>query len=357
MRKLILLYFCLLSTINTAWCGECKLIGIDEVNEKDINLYGWTSSSYTLVSQNPLYFRFCGTHHDKKGRDDNKGCDYGDIVYTENNISFQKCDEFQGWKDFFVGTKCNDDLQTVINTHDTVFYVCDAGWPEDVLCYGNKSERNTMKSNSICKYDYDKFNALEKLCFKSGGVFPWSEGFVCYCGGDTNELKNDGPYKCKCIDENKEYSRDLGKCVAKTSIDSGLMDNINDLTTCTVAGTVERNGTCVCSDSNKVIKKGKCEYTAAYVAKIESELDAKYASLSATIGGFEKSVWRDEDGNFNTARLASDSIAGVVLGTVGGIVTSNLVKKAQVKKGFEDIGCYIGGQSVANYGDEFTVGR
>ena len=127
---------------------------------------------------------------------------------------------------------------------------------------------------------------------------------------------------------------------------------------CTIiAETVERGGRCVCVDYNKEIKNGKCEYTAEYIAKMESELDAKYASLSATIGGLEKSVWRDEDGNFNTARLVSDSVAGVVLGTVGGIVTSNLVKKAQVKQGFEDIGCYIGGQSVAGYGDEFTVGR
>ena len=135
-------------------------------------------------------------------------------------------------------------------------------------------------------------------------------------------------------------------------------DNMDANCRCTiVAETTERGGKCVCIDTNKEIKKGRCEYTATYIAEIESELDSKYASLSATIGGFKKNVWRDEDGNFNTARLASDSIAGVVLGTVGGIVTANLVKKAQVKQGFEDIGCYIGGQSVANYGDEFMVGR
>ncbi len=140
----------------------------------------------------------------------------------------------------------------------------------------------------------------------------------------------------------------------KTCTDPNMDSNCR----CTVvAETVERGGKCVCVDDDREIKDGKCEYTAAYIAKMESELDMKYASLNATIGGLEKSVWRDEEGNFNTARLASDSIAGVVLGTVGGIVTSNLVKKAQVKQGFEDIGCYIGGQSVAGYGDEFTVGR
>ena len=134
-------------------------------------------------------------------------------------------------------------------------------------------------------------------------------------------------------------------------------DNMDSNCKCIVAGTVERGEKCVCRDDNQEIKNGKCEWTAKYVAGLESDLDSKFNGLSATIGGFEKNVWRDENGEFNTARLASDSIAGVVLGTVGGIVTANLVKKAQVKQGFEDIGCYIGGQSVAGYGDEFNVGR
>ena len=69
------------------------------------------------------------------------------------------------------------------------------------------------------------------------------------------------------------------------------------------------------------------------------------------------SVWKNEEGKFNTARLASDSIAGVVLGTVGGVVTSTVIKKNQVKKGFEDLKCTIGGQDVASFGDEFTVKR
>ena len=72
--------------------------------------------------------------------------------------------------------------------------------------------------------------------------------------------------------------------------------------------------------------------------------------------GLGVSVWKTADGNFNGARLASDSVAGVVLGTAGGLITSSVVKKNQIKNGFEDIKCTIGGQSVADYGDEFTVG-
>jgi hypothetical protein len=68
------------------------------------------------------------------------------------------------------------------------------------------------------------------------------------------------------------------------------------------------------------------------------------------------SVWKDAEGNFNTARLASDTVAGVVLGTTGALVTSHVVKKNQVENGFEDIKCTIGGQNVAGWGDQFRVG-
>jgi hypothetical protein len=123
-----------------------------------------------------------------------------------------------------------------------------------------------------------------------------------------------------------------------------------------VPETTKRNNRCECINVNKVIKNGKCEWTTEYIASMQSNVDNNYDSLHAIMSGFETSVWKNAEGKFNTARLASDSIAGVVLGTVGGIVTANIVKKAQVKQGFEDMKCSIGGQSVANFGDEFTVG-
>ncbi len=77
-----------------------------------------------------------------------------------------------------------------------------------------------------------------------------------------------------------------------------------------------------------------------------------------TLGGFigKKSDWVNETGGFNTTRLLSDSIAGVVLGTTGALITGSVVKKNQVKTGFEDVGCAVGGQPVAGYADEFVVG-
>ena len=77
--------------------------------------------------------------------------------------------------------------------------------------------------------------------------------------------------------------------------------------------------------------------------------------LSGIIGKLKLSVWKNEEGKFNTARLASDSVAAVVLGTSGGLITSLVMRKKQVENGFEDIKCVIGGQNVANWDEEFNV--
>jgi hypothetical protein len=82
----------------------------------------------------------------------------------------------------------------------------------------------------------------------------------------------------------------------------------------------------------------------------------KLNAYFATIVGGKKDVWKDADGNFNTKRLASDLTAGVVLGTVGGVVSGVVIKKKQIEKGFEALHCTVGGQTVADWGDTFTVG-
>ena len=337
MKKILFALYFYLGFINFAFCGKCLPILASDIDYNSI-------SSYVLLENtgsNAGTFVFCGTHHDKNGHDDNKGCDIDDVVWTPLKVTAQICNARGEWKDFYVNTKCGDDLQTVINTHNRARYNCATGFDERSICYGNEREGWAIQKDTICKYDYDKFDSLDRECFLSGGTAPWSEGPFCRCEVEIN-LINDGPYKCKCIDDKKRYDHDLHQCITYSA---NLLNNDNLL-----------NGT-ECDNPNKEIKNGKCEWTAKYVAGLENDLDSKFNGLTATIGGFEKNVWRDENGEFNTARLASDSIAGVVLGTVGGIVTANLVKKAQVKQGFEDIGCYIGGQSVAGYGDEFNVGR
>ena len=97
----------------------------------------------------------------------------------------------------------------------------------------------------------------------------------------------------------------------------------------------------------------RCDISAQAQQQLISSI---VSNLNRLKDGLNTSVWKNKEGNFNTSRLVSDSVAGVVLGTAGGLITSNVIKKNQVKGGFEDIKCSIRGQVVAGYGDEFQVG-
>ena len=89
-----------------------------------------------------------------------------------------------------------------------------------------------------------------------------------------------------------------------------------------------------------------------------AEIESAKSVLSAffTAAQSNASVWKDAEGKFNKARLASDLTAGVVLGSVGGVVSGVVIKKKQVQKGFEALHCAVGGQTIADWGDEFNVG-
>ena len=91
--------------------------------------------------------------------------------------------------------------------------------------------------------------------------------------------------------------------------------------------------------------------SASEVLAAQKTLDDFYAYAKGN-----RSVWKDAEGKFNTTRLASDLTAGVVLGTVGGVVSGVVIKKKQVEKGFDALHCVIGGQPVADWGDTFNVG-
>lgn len=90
----------------------------------------------------------------------------------------------------------------------------------------------------------------------------------------------------------------------------------------------------------------------------QAEINAAKRTLEAFTASADSSanVWKDAEGNFNTARLASDLTAGVVLGTVGGVVSGVVIKKKQIEKGFDVLHCTVGGQKVADWGDTFSVG-
>ena len=86
------------------------------------------------------------------------------------------------------------------------------------------------------------------------------------------------------------------------------------------------------------------------------KINSAMSVLNSFAASAKVSVWKNAEGKFNTARLASDATAGVVLGTAGGLISNHLIKKNQINKGMEDIQCTVGGQVVAGYGDEFMVG-
>ena len=89
----------------------------------------------------------------------------------------------------------------------------------------------------------------------------------------------------------------------------------------------------------------------AVIEESESKLREFFKKVDS-----DRSVWKNADGSFNATRLASDLTAGVVLGTVGGVVSGVLIKKSQVEKGFDALNCTVNGQKVADWGDEFSVG-
>ena len=178
---------------------------------------------------------------------------------------------------------------------------------------------------------------------------------------------------CACNETSKQFDEASWTCLATLQCPSDATPNgatcvcnnqnmrYNEetkLCECTVVENTTKNGNeCSCTELNKVIKDGKCQLSEEYLVRIKGDITTTFNKLTSTVGGFKKNVWKDAEGNFNTARLASDSIAGVVLGTAGGIITAKVVKKNQLKQGFEDVKCSIGGQSFASYGDDFTVGN
>ncbi len=155
--------------------------------------------------------------------------------------------------------------------------------------------------------------------------------------------------QCRCRDVDMEWTHD--RCVIKAN-----------KAPCEAASDARWiSGECICNDRDYEFDGGKCVKKAATILREnQTTTSGRVSQLVSELRGMQDqlkvTVWRDEEGKFNTARLASDSIAAVVLGTTGGLVTSHVVKKNQIKKGFEDIQCTVGGQTVAGWGDEFSVG-
>lgn len=192
-------------------------------------------------------------------------------------------------------------------------------------------QQKCLSESSVASGAY--WDDVNKQCRCTNQQYSWN-GSICdmnpailKCLQITGANWNYTTNQCYCVEVGKVINAEQTACVDANTASSG-------------------NGSSASASSEVTITQNRArENISSAVAKIE---DIK--------SGLKLTVWRDEEGNFNTSRLLSDSIAGVVLGTAGGLITSNVVKKNQVENGFEDIQCSVGGQVVAGWGDEFRVG-
>ena len=228
----------------------------------------------------------------------------------------------------------------------------------------------------------------ETACISTGGT--WTKKTkTCTCDNAKHLIYNNKTKECVC---NVGYALDTrtnecvatsqtqcetkgkdtadwidGKCVCKEPdmiwSSNGCVVNPGKTKCDRVSGAKWTGTECKCTTDGYVVNEAgtQCVKSAALIktegqAASRTKIISLYKKLNGMSNDFKVSVWKDAEGNFNTARLASDSIAAVVLGTTGALVTSNIVKKNQVSSGFEDINCQIGGQTVASWGDEFSVG-
>ena len=166
------------------------------------------------------------------------------------------------------------------------------------------------------------------------------------CNNNTNHLSSTQKYKvCK-----EDWDANALNC-------DQLKEKVNY---CTSADCVKQWLTRLDAFDELIAKV--CKPSGAPTPVVVPDNSAKIESAKRTVSSFfssaesNKSVWKDSEGNFNTARLASDLTAGVVLGTVGGVVSGVVIKKKQIEKGFDALHCAVGGQTVADWGDIFNVG-
>lgn len=164
--------------------------------------------------------------------------------------------------------------------------------------------------------------------------------------------------EAKRNEELKQYTKEHpGRCIPEECL-NGFGEKIVNTENGTFVNKPIRNsdGVLECPKQEPTCPSGSVECRNIYSSRAPTIFERIDPVLGAHFAANSSSVWKNDQGKFNTARLASDSIAATVLGTVGGVVTSSVMKKNQVKKGFENIKCTVGGQNVSDYGDEFRVG-
>ena len=269
---------------------------------------------------------------------------------------------------------CNPDEECVVNLKQNsdrnraAGYYGDAFWDTEA-CHCVKKELPPVAQSCETKYA-GKPDRIACCKLEEQNLAEW--------------IGDDDTGYCKCTDDNKEFKN--GECIekGKTTPQENCEYFFNGFVQCGSVKIlvkkrypiseemVEKLGLGDCTDVQNIIDKDK-----AKLKELEKKFcadpnrnnygdlideDREYQEARERLDAFMRnaelnvSVWKNSEGKFNTSRLASDLTACVVLGTVGGIVSANIIKKKQVEKGFDALNCTIGGQKVADWGDEFTVG-
>lgn len=237
---------------------------------------------------------------------------------------------------------------------------------------GNGDGNNGGGDNGLNKCLAQRTTTEGKACcYLPGEVAEWT-GKECKCLADgMNFVERGGRGYCeaKPADPTKPFECDASMLAVidgwalQCKDDAGIMALINQIRELCKSATKTQVAFNSLWTALLAMQPQNCTVVSPVQTTIDISVNIRsvqtaYSKLKSIHDKFrgDVSVWKSADGTFNTARLASDSIAGVVLGTAGGLITSNVVKKNQIEDGFEDIQCTIGGQSVANWGDEFRVG-
>ena len=250
----------------------------------------------------------------------------------------------------------------------------------------DKKTYSCTAKGKTCEELHPNASAERLACCRAGGATTWSgseTSGTCSCKYGKEWTYTQGARTGQCVDKNVSVvPGEESDCYYTFNVDINCSN-----------GTKYTAGERVKLTKEQAAQFGGCDATAARIQSVEDIIEktkkeykaaanlmllicgsssasvqpngpsaTELSDATSTLESFvsrassEASVWKDADGNFNTARLASDLTAGVVLGTVGGVVSGVVIKKKQVEKGFDALHCTVGGQKVADWGDTFKVG-
>ena len=205
-------------------------------------------------------------------------------------------------------------------------------------------------------------------CYVSSSVATWNkDARVCECPNTSTHVFNPSTLQCEPIEPSvtqvQSYEPDY-EC-DQTQINNLLTLQVQYATNTSIVAQINQVIEYCDGDPSEIVFNSMINQINIAISGVNTQaeqnqanqrIDQAVATLNTIRDGLRVNKWRNEEGKFNTSRLLSDSIAGVVLGTAGGLITSSVVKKSQVSDGFEDMQCTIGGQVVAGWGDQFRVG-